>query len=157
MLKRICCGCGCEVPATKRQDAKFCSVACGNRLRNKAYYNRHPQKFAEQRRKEGLNRVKRILTRVKSRAKTKGLPFNLDENDIVVPSVCPVLGIDIVMAQQSRGFKDSSASVDRIEPDLGYVKGNVRIISGRANLLKSNATVEELEAVLADLKGLRHG
>ena len=48
----------------------------------------------------------------------------------------------------------NSPSLDRIRLELGYVKGNVRVISGRANLLKNDATIEELEAVLGDMKGV---
>lgn len=45
-----------------------------------------------------------------------------------------------------------SPSLDRIDSSKGYVKGNVRVISARANMLKNNATVEELTLVLKDLK-----
>lgn len=44
-----------------------------------------------------------------------------------------------------------SPSLDRLDSSKGYVKGNVRVISKRANQLKNNATVEEMRMVLADL------
>jgi hypothetical protein len=94
-----------------------------------------------------------ILARVKNRAKTNKIPFNLDITDIVVPDVCPVLGIPITYGfEKGRGFHPDGPSVDRLKPHLGYVKGNVRVISARANLLKSDATVDELERVLRDLR-----
>lgn len=43
-------------------------------------------------------------------------------------------------------------SLDRINPDRGYVPGNVQVISFRANTLKNNATREELAKVLAYMK-----
>ena len=46
----------------------------------------------------------------------------------------------------------NSPSLDRIRPQLGYVAGNVRVISNRANHLKSNGTISEFEAVLAYMK-----
>lgn len=46
----------------------------------------------------------------------------------------------------------NSFSLDRIIPGKGYVVGNVRIISWRANQLKSNGTVEEFEKIIVDLK-----
>jgi hypothetical protein len=47
-----------------------------------------------------------------------------------------------------------AASLDRIVPELGYVKGNIAVISNRANSLKSNATLEELERLCAWLKSV---
>lgn len=87
--------------------------------------------------------------RAKYKAKKKGLPFNIEPSDIIIPDYCPVLGIKLEKNDQKQG--DSSPSLDKIVPEKGYVKGNVRVISQRANLLKSNATVEELTLVLKDL------
>jgi hypothetical protein len=47
---------------------------------------------------------------------------------------------------------DNSPSIDQIVPGGGYVPGNVRIISWKANRLKSNATIDDLEAILAYMK-----
>lgn len=91
---------------------------------------------------------------MKSRAKRDGIPFNLEVADIVVPDVCPVLGIPIVQNQGRQGYFPDSASVDRIVPSKGYVRGNVRVISQRANQLKSDANVMEMRLVLADLERL---
>ena len=44
------------------------------------------------------------------------------------------------------------ASLDCIIPELGYVPGNVAVISRRANTIKNDATIEELELVLAYMK-----
>jgi len=58
-----------------------------------------------------------------------------------------VLGIELDLSQD--GEKDrrnwSRPSPDRIDPDRGYIKGNVIIVSWRANWLKSNATLDELQ------------
>ena len=84
---------------------------------------------------------KRLWNAAKSRAKRKGREFSIELSDIVIPAVCPVLGTPMV-----------GPSLDRIDSGKGYVKGNVRVISKRANTLKNNATIEELELVLEDLK-----
>ena len=89
----------------------------------------------------------RMLSTVKSRARRINVPFNLNIEDIVIPEYCPVLGIKIERSNQS--FSSSSPSIDRIIPELGYVSGNIVIVSNRANLLKSDATIDELMA-LAD-------
>lgn len=85
---------------------------------------------------------KRMYNRVKTRAKNKNLPFNLDLEDIKLPEICPVLRQPLVY-----GDVDWTYSIDRIKPELGYIKGNIIIMSNRANRLKNNATAEELEAV----------
>jgi hypothetical protein len=96
-----------------------------------------------------------ILSRAKHRAKTLGVPFSLTIADIVVPSHCPVLGIPIIFNHGRKGYFPNSVSIDRIVPSLGYVPSNIRIISARANLLKNDATAEELRSVLYYLETSR--
>lgn len=92
----------------------------------------------------------RMWKGARQRAKAKGLPCTIGQEDIpAIPATCPVLGIPIVDGRGSRRT-NNSASLDRIVPKKGYVPGNIRIISHRANLLKSNASAEELALVLAD-------
>jgi hypothetical protein len=86
-----------------------------------------------------------LLQRAKVRAKRMGLPFDLTRHDLSIPAVCPVLGIQISL--QAEAFHPNSPSVDRLIPTLGYVRSNVRVISNRANLLKSNATAAELRLI----------
>lgn len=87
---------------------------------------------------------RRLFRAAKSRAVIKGREFNIELSDIIIPTICPVLNIPMV-----------SPSVDRIDSNKGYIKGNIRVISKRANQLKNNATIQEMECVLADLKRLR--
>jgi hypothetical protein len=94
-----------------------------------------------------------MLKRSKERAQKKGLDFNLSRADIRIPEVCPILGIRIEFSS-SRRATDHSPSLDRIDPNQGYVKGNVWVISHRANMLKSNASAAELERVLQVVKNL---
>ena len=75
------------------------------------------------------------------RARTLGLPFTITKDDIEIPDVCPVLGIPIFVAiGNTNGFNPNSASLDRIIPDLGYVPGNIRVISHLANTIKRDLT-----------------
>lgn len=87
-------------------------------------------------------RAKFMVRTAKRRAKALGLDFNLEESDITFPEVCPILGLKLVL-NEGRPCA-ASASLDRIDSAKGYVKGNVWVISHKANAMKSNATAEEL-------------
>lgn len=119
----------------------------------KAYRSR-PQ-YPEQIREYRVRSICKHLHRgARLRARDKGLAFDLDETDIVVPPVCPVLGITLQPGRVT--WSDASPTVDRVRPEKGYVKGNVQVISWRANRLKSDATLEDLEKVCAYVRD-HHG
>ena len=100
---------------------------------------REPQKPYKE-----LSPIKRLLYAAKKRAKEKGLEFNIDTSDIVIPEICPYLGIPLD-SHSSRGTPRTNIySLDRIDNTRGYVKGNVEVISHLANTMKSNATKEQL-------------
>ena len=83
------------------------------------------------------------------------MPFDIDASDIIIPSHCPVLGIPIQKNPERLG--ESSPTLDKIVPSKGYVKGNVAVISARANRLKSDASLAEIEALVAWLRPLSAG
>src|SRR6266446_762437 len=90
-------------------------------------------------------RRRELLYSAKTRAKELGLPFNLCDADVEIPERCPVLDIPLKFNKGKRG--PDSPSIDRIRPEKGYVRGNVAVISMRANAIKTNATAEELTHV----------
>jgi hypothetical protein len=154
----VCQNCGKQFTG-RRKDAKWCSDICGNRKRNRTHYNKSPERTkARFKRSRITHREAMILSRCKYKAKKTGLLFNLTIEDIIIPDVCPVLNISIrklsLEDEVQKGYHPNAPSIDRIIPALGYTKGNVRIISARANLLKNDATISELELVLEDLKRL---
>lgn len=85
-----------------------------------------------------------LLTSARNHAKRDGVLFSLTIEDIVIPERCPVFGM---LLDRSRAIKDHGPSLDRVIPKLGYVKGNVRVISWRANRLKHNMLLEEIESL----------
>ena len=115
----------------------------------RAYSKLSPEalaRYSEARKGVRLSDVRRqMLYNAKQRAKKANLPFNITIDDLTIPEKCPVLGIDIVIG--SGQPVDGSPSLDKIIPSLGYVKGNVEVISWRANALKRDATVPEMEAL----------
>ncbi len=82
-----------------------------------------------------------LLCRAKARAKKFDREFNLELADVVIPEVCPVLGIAM-----------DKPSIDRINSNRGYTKENIQVISYRANTLKSNGTLEEFQALVRYLQ-----
>lgn len=88
-----------------------------------------------------------IYRRTKSRAKIKGIEFDLEPQDIIIPEFCPVLGIKLEF-----GNRMTAPSIDRFDTDKGYVKGNIYIISGRANMIKNCGTLQEHEAIVQWMK-----
>jgi hypothetical protein len=66
-----------------------------------------------------------------------------------VVDTCPLLGLPLLYAGDL--VSDHSATLDRKSPKLGYTRGNVAVISHRANRLKSDSTIEELQTLLNNL------
>lgn len=94
-----------------------------------------------------------MLARIKARAKNKGLMFDLTAEDIVIPKRCPILGIPLRVGDVTAN--DNSPELDRIDNRKGYVRGNVHVISRRANRIKNDATIAELEKIASYLRSLR--
>lgn len=96
------------------------------------------------------NRIKMLLQRIRTKCNKENIPYDLTTEDIVIPEKCPVLGIPLVFGG-TRGYHsnatEGSPSVDRIDPNGGYVRGNIVIVSWRANRLKGNAMISELRAI----------
>lgn len=86
----------------------------------------------------------------KNRARRQNVPFDLDPEDIIFPETCPVLGIPLIFSRGGR--TNNTPSIDRKIPSIGYVKGNIRVISWRANRLKNDATLEELKKLVEYLE-----
>lgn len=119
-----------------------------NKTYSKEYYQNNADKIKERSREYNKdNPEKKMLNTAKKRAKQKNVPFNINEEDVVVPSICPILGIPLERGLGKKVPQPNSPSLDRIVPEKGYVKGNVIVISQRANMIKSNATPEEIIAV----------
>ncbi len=86
-----------------------------------------------------------LIHTAKGNAKRYNVPFELTVEDIIpFPAMCPVLGIPISLTD---GERDTSPSLDRLVPEIGYIKSNVSIVSWRANAVKNYGTAEEHRAI----------
>lgn len=112
----------------------------------KCWCVRHPGANAASSRSFRLSHPARNLWHLaKHRAKTEGVVFSITDTDILIPDVCPLLGVKLLLD----GPKNYRPSLDRIIPDLGYVPGNVWVVSFRGNRLKNDATPDELQRMTA--------
>ena len=84
-----------------------------------------------------------LYIRSKESAKRRNVEFNLDVEDIIIPRVCPYLGIELII-MPARKDRNMAASLDRIDNTKGYIKGNIEVISLLANMMKRDATKEQL-------------
>jgi hypothetical protein len=88
------------------------------------------------------NPLRKSLQSARYRAKKYDIPFDITYDDLLIPEVCPYLGTPLIKSK-NRG-EGTSPTIDRIIPELGYIKGNVQVISDKANRMKNNATPEEM-------------
>lgn len=175
---KVCPKCNRELPLLayskgtgkygRRSICKECDRAIHNtpearerrRLR-RAERRNNVEGLREREKQTDLNRIitnedaykKYMIRSAKRRALLKGIPFDIDYTDIHIPEYCPLLGIKLNkhIGEGGRIF-DDSPSLDKIVPELGYIKGNVWVISDRANRIKSNASLEELQLIVNNLK-----
>lgn len=113
----------------------YCTDVC--RLK---WYAANSEKYVDKYKKERPHLV--MLKSARHRAAKQGIPFDLTAEDIVIPECCPVFGMKLETATGSA--KQNSPSLDKIIPELGYVKGNIQVISNLANVMKHDATPEQL-------------
>lgn len=95
---------------------------------NAAFHRRHPKR--------------ELLHGAKRRAKERNRKFDVCESDFEIPTHCPILGIKLVRGVGK--MHAGSPTLDEIEIGKGYIRGNIQVISAKANIMKSDATAKEL-------------
>lgn len=147
-LCRVCSASVCRERYAKnrkaRQDLERSKRRARREMDPEAVKSEDTYRYWEKKKRDPVGYV---LTRLKSAARTKGLAFNLERSDIFIPEYCPILGIKL--AQFGTGRGDACPEIDRIDSSRGYVRGNVAVISGRANRIKDNGSADEHERIAA--------
>lgn len=118
-------------------------VSGRKKLSDSEYYYKVRKEFN----KLGNVYLNRKLSGIKAKCKRLHIPFSLTCNDIIIPKICPILNI-VLKFNKGLGVNDDSPSIDRIIPELGYVKGNVVVISNRANRIKNNSSLKEMKRIV---------
>lgn len=96
------------------------------------------------------NKERSLLYSSRKRAKFKGLEHNIELEDIIIPEFCPLLGL--TLTRNPEGLQANSPTLDRIDSTKGYIKGNVWVISHRANTIKNNSSIEEFGMIFTNWK-----
>lgn len=108
------------------------------------------------------DRRKEMLSGKKWQAKQHGIEFSLTIDDLPFTAICPVLDVPFLLpgseemaaALKEAGVRNrsfwNSPSFDRIDPRLGYVAGNVVLVSNLANAIMSNATSPDRVRIVAE-------
>lgn len=141
----------CTRAATKAANRKNPGVSIE---RNKRWRKANPARAAViARRAEATAKIRHperyMLKGARHTAKKKGYVFDLTVEDIVIPEFCPVFPWIRLVMSKNGAKTDASPSIDRFDNSKGYVKGNVSVISWRANRLKCNASLQEIKALYA--------
>lgn len=112
-------------------------------MQNKIHYDSiRKQKFIE-------NSQHYLWYVARTRARKYNTEFNIEESDIIIPVYCPILNCKL---EKGEGYLFNAMSLDRVDNTKGYIKGNVRVISRKANLLKSSLTLDVLENIIKYIK-----
>jgi hypothetical protein len=84
----------------------------------------------------------------KSKAKARSIEFSLtfeEYKSIFSTMTCSITGKTLTLKHPSEELRPT---VDRITNELGYVAGNVHLVSERMNRLKSDASENEVAQIL---------
>jgi hypothetical protein len=128
---------------------------------NKKHIKEYHKKYAkenystEKRRKQYIENVEsELYHHAKNRAKNKNLQFNIIKEDIVIPEKCPVFDVPLNFEN-----KDNVPTLDRVDNTQGYIKGNIQVISFKANRLKNSSSMDELKKIINYMEriGLKDG
>ena len=94
-----------------------------------------------------------MASRAKHRAKKKGLEYNIDAEylESIDSDVCPYLQIPIHF-NKGKGKSPDSKSLDRIDTNKGYTRGNVIICSDKANRMLSDGSLQELKTLVENFE-----
>lgn len=129
---------------------KVCT-RCKGKMAYKKRNEKHPTYYADKSRfYRNKNREFYILYGAKHRAKKRGLDFSITREDIFIPDVCPLIGIPL--CKDEGPLRDGSPSLDRIDPQKGYTPDNVWVISNKANRMKNDSSLAELELLVNNFR-----
>jgi hypothetical protein len=92
-----------------------------------------------------VNQASLMYSRAKSRAIKKGIEFTIEKSDVVIPEVCPLLGVLFTNTYLNPDDDYNHVpSLDRIDNSKGYIPGNIWVIAFQANRIKNTSSIQEM-------------
>lgn len=126
--------------------------------RDRAYIRTETYKAAKRKRRQQTKRqspqkvwANESILRLRKRARAKQMECTISRDWLLdnLPGRCPLL-------KEAFWFDDKpndyTPTVDRIDPTQGYTEENCWIISAKANRIKNDATLAEIEQVAAGIR-----
>jgi hypothetical protein len=139
----------------KKYDAMTVEVRVKRAEYMKQWHAKHPGKV-QQYKEDRLKKTPFwwLYASARDRATKKNWDFDLVESDVVVPKVCPALGVPLRQdGKHARYSREADApSIDRLDSSKGYTRDNIRVVSYRANVLKGDGTAREHELIAAYIR-----
>jgi len=143
------CDCGGKKICDRTSLLNGRTISCGCvRKETTIAFNKTKIKPPEERKEN--DRRYNMFHNAQHRAKKKGIPFSITIDDIIIPETCPLLGIPLVSTNDKRDPRNPS--LDQKDPGKGYTPDNIWVVSSRANWIKSDASLQELELLVENLK-----
>ena len=137
----------CKVCLKVKREEYRSSYKTKHNENNRAYYRRRAEDYT-------INPALYLYTIARKRATKYNMEFTITENDIHVPEKCPITGVKLEVyvntAKQSYLY---AASLDRVDNSRGYIPGNIRVISRKANMMKRDLNIEMAEKLIKYMKG----
>jgi len=129
----------------RKKDSERRRVYCKKcqKAKVRSYYHDDPVRARSLRKANRKKNPKSyLIVSARQRAKRLNIPCSITADDFEIPEICPCFGIPLI--QNNSKSSANSATLDQIIPGKGYVKGNIQVISLKANTMKSNASFDEL-------------
>ena len=137
-----------------RQYCAKCHGATSYKSRQKRRQNYNAQ-LTVRRQSDPAFRAYELWKGAKDRAAIKGIEFSLSR-DFVVSAVargrCQVTGLPFDLVLKAKRMGSFSPSIDRIDPQFGYVPGNVQIVVWIYNRAKGDGSHEDVLKLMEALR-----
>lgn len=138
-----CSCCRNVLPLSSEFFTKRCDSKTGyNHRCKKCLYNDYNRKIKKEEENSLKNLLRDRISGARNRSKTKNLDCDIDVDYLnqlweQQNGICALTGMKMEHTYLN-GKNPKNVSVDRIDAKIGYIKGNIQLVCGYANFMKSD-------------------